>query len=72
MDADRFDGFDDIIQGHFNVDVSIDGDPVIIKSDGNPTYNFANVIDDHMMQITHVLRGAEWLPATPKQLSLYR
>lgn len=52
--------------------MSSDGDPIIIKSDGNPTYHFANVIDDHMMQITHVLRDVEWLTSTPKQLSLYR
>ncbi|ORY80349.1 glutamyl-tRNA synthetase [Protomyces lactucae-debilis] len=46
-------------------------DPVLIKSDGYPTYHFANVVDDHLMQITHVIRGEEWLPSTPKHLSLY-
>jgi glutamyl-tRNA synthetase len=46
-------------------------DPVLMKSDGFPTYHFANVVDDHLMQITHVIRGEEWLPSTPKHLSLY-
>lgn len=72
MEADRFAGFDDMIQGHITSYESSGGDPVIFKWDGHPTYHFANVIDDHLMQITHVLRGAEWLTTTPKQLSLYR
>ncbi|SCV71445.1 BQ2448_3033 [Microbotryum intermedium] len=46
-------------------------DFVLRKSDGLPTYHFANVVDDHSMGITHVLRGEEWLPSTPKHLSLY-
>ena len=46
-------------------------DPVLIKSDGYPTYHLANVVDDHLMQITHVIRGEEWLPSTPKHLALY-
>ncbi len=46
-------------------------DFVILKSDGFPTYHFANVIDDHLMGITHVLRGEEWIPSTPKHLYLY-
>ena len=48
-----------------------EGDPIIIKSDGWPTYHFANVVDDHLMKISHVLRGVEWLPSTPKHLMLY-
>ncbi|XP_034946967.1 probable glutamate--tRNA ligase, mitochondrial [Chelonus insularis] len=55
-------------------DVSLtlqEGDPVIIKTDGFPTYHFANVVDDHFMEISHVLRGVEWLLSTPKHLELY-
>ncbi|MCJ1377020.1 Glutamate--tRNA ligase mitochondrial [Xylographa soralifera] len=47
-------------------------DPVIIKSDGLPTYHLANVVDDHYMKITHVIRGVEWMPSTPKHLELYK
>jgi nondiscriminating glutamyl-tRNA synthetase len=46
-------------------------DQVIVKSDGYPTYHLANVVDDHLMQITHVIRGEEWLPSVPKHLLLY-
>ena len=46
-------------------------DQIIIKSDGYATYHFANVIDDHLMKITHVMRGEEWLPSTPKHIILY-
>lgn len=46
-------------------------DFVLIKSDGYPTYHFANVVDDHLMQITHVIRGEEWLISTPKHVALY-
>ncbi|KAB8360686.1 hypothetical protein FH972_024424 [Carpinus fangiana] len=47
-------------------------DPILLKSDGTPTYHLANVIDDHLMEITHVVRATEWLPSTPKHLALYR
>ncbi|MCJ1281528.1 Glutamate--tRNA ligase mitochondrial [Xylographa opegraphella] len=47
-------------------------DPVLLKSDGSPTYHLANVVDDHHMKITHVIRGAEWMPSTPKHLELYK
>ncbi|KAG8530320.1 uncharacterized protein KY384_004822 [Bacidia gigantensis] len=46
-------------------------DPVLIKSDGNPTYHLANVVDDHHMEISHVIRATEWLPSTPKHITLY-
>jgi glutamyl-tRNA synthetase len=46
-------------------------DQVLIKSDGFPTYHLANVVDDHLMEITHVIRGEEWLPSTPKHIVLY-
>jgi glutamyl/glutaminyl-tRNA synthetase len=43
-----------------------------MKSDGFPTYHFANVVDDYLMKITHVIRGEEWLPSTPKHIILYK
>jgi glutamyl/glutaminyl-tRNA synthetase len=43
-----------------------------MKSDGFPTYHFANVIDDHLMKITHVIRGNEWISSTPKHIILYK
>lgn len=46
-------------------------DAILMKSDGYPTYHFANVVDDHLMGITHVIRGEEWLPSTPKHLAIY-
>lgn len=46
-------------------------DPILLKSDGFPTYHLANVVDDHLMKVTHVIRGEEWLPSTPKHLALY-
>jgi len=63
----------DIIRGRvtFNTTKSLD-DKVLFKSDGMPTYHLANVIDDHLMQITHVIRGEEWLPSMPLHVLLYR
>jgi glutamyl-tRNA synthetase len=46
-------------------------DQILIKSDGFPTYHFASVVDDHLMEISHVIRGEEWLPSIPKHLMLY-
>ena len=63
---------DDYLRGKINFDISLQEDPIIIKSDGFPTYHFANVIDDHLMGITHVIRGEEWLPSMPKHLLLYQ
>ena len=63
--------FDDLIYGHIEVDNSELEDQVLLKSDGMPTYNFANVVDDHLMGITHVLRGNEYLSSTPKYNLLY-
>ncbi|BFZ55919.1 Glutamate--tRNA ligase mitochondrial [Savitreella phatthalungensis] len=56
--------------GHMATDTYFD-DPVLVKSDGFPTYHLANVVDDKLMEITHVIRGEEWLPSTPKHLALY-
>ena len=64
-------GFDDVIYGHVEVDCATLDDNVLIKADGLPTYNFANVIDDHTMGITHVMRGNEYLSSTPKYNLLY-
>ena len=47
-------------------------DQILIKSDGYPTYHFANVVDDHFMDISHVLRAEEWLSSTPRHINLYR
>lgn len=63
--------FDDVLYGHVEVDCSTLDDTVLIKADGMPTYNFANVIDDHLMAITHVLRGTEYLSSAPKYNLLY-
>ncbi|MDO4548519.1 MAG: glutamate--tRNA ligase [Clostridia bacterium] len=63
--------FDDALYGHVEVDCSTLDDNVLIKADGLPTYNFANVIDDHTMGITHVMRGSEYLSSAPKYNLLY-
>ena len=63
--------FDDVLYGHIAVDCSELDDMILIKSDGMPTYNFANVIDDHTMAISHVMRGNEYLASTPKYNLLY-
>lgn len=59
------------LQPQVNVDDVRYDDIVLVKSDGLPTYHFANVVDDHLMKITHVIRGEEWLPSTPKHVALY-
>ena len=64
--------FDDALYGHVEVDCSTLDDNVLIKGDGLPTYNFANVIDDHLMGITHVMRGTEYLSSAPKYNLLYK
>ena len=63
--------FHDEIYGDITVDNSELDDMVLIKSDGYPTYNFANVVDDHLMKITHVVRGNEYLSSSPKYNRLY-
>lgn len=64
--------FDDIIRGHIVVNSSTLDDKVLFKSDGMPTYHLANIVDDHLMEITHVIRGEEWLPSLPLHFMLYR
>ncbi len=64
--------FDDLIRGHITVNTSTLDDKVLFKSDGMPTYHLANIVDDHLMEISHVIRGEEWLPSLPLHLMLYR
>ncbi|XP_056390582.1 probable glutamate--tRNA ligase, mitochondrial isoform X2 [Hyla sarda] len=65
--------FQDLVFGWTHHDVaSVEGDPVILKGDGFPTYHLANVVDDYKMAVSHVLRGEEWLISTTKHLLLYR
>jgi glutamyl-tRNA synthetase len=63
--------FDDVVFGRISVENKILEDNILIKSDGLPTYNFANVVDDHLMGITHVVRGTEYLSSTPRYNLLY-
>jgi len=63
--------FDDRIRGKVSFAGNTIDDQVLIKSDGFPTYHLANVVDDHLMEVTHVIRGEEWLPSTPKHILLY-
>ena len=64
--------FTDIIRGHVNVNTSTLDDKVLFKSDGMPTYHLANIVDDHLMEISHVIRGEEWLPSLPLHILLYK
>lgn len=64
--------FDDLIRGHVKMNSSLLDDKVLYKSDGMPTYHLANIVDDHLMQISHVIRGEEWLPSCPLHVMLYR
>lgn len=63
--------FKDLIRGDIAINSKEIDDQVLIKSDGFPTYHFAVVVDDHLMKISHVIRGEEWLTSTPKQVILY-
>ena len=71
LESETVPEFNDLVFGETSIDISDEGDPIIIKSDGFPTYHFANVVDDHLMEVTHVLRGNEWKISTPKHLLLY-
>ena len=64
--------FEDMVLGKLSFPSDDIDDQVLIKSDGFPTYHLAVVVDDHLMEITHVLRGREWLPSTPKHVLLYK
>lgn len=62
----------DVIRGEVQFSSDLLDDQVLLKSDGFPTYHLAVVVDDHLMRVTHVIRGEEWLPSTPKHVLLYR
>lgn len=64
--------WNDMVYGEITVENSTLDDQVLLKSDGMPTYNFANVVDDHLMHITHIIRGSEYLSSNPKYLLLYK
>ncbi|OGI32257.1 MAG: glutamate--tRNA ligase [Candidatus Moranbacteria bacterium RIFOXYA12_FULL_35_19] len=63
--------FNDLIRGKVEIKNDLLDDQIILKSDGYPTYNFANVIDDHLMEISHIFRGEEYVSSTPKYIQLY-
>lgn len=64
--------FYDLIRGKISLPNEMIDDQILIKTDGFPTYHLANVIDDHYMKISHVIRGEEWLPSVPKHVTLYQ
>ncbi|KAJ4305759.1 Glutamate--tRNA ligase mitochondrial [Kalmusia sp. IMI 367209] len=75
---DQYPTYEDLVYGVFkplkrrgHVTESAYEDPILLKSDGLPTYHLANVVDDHHMKITHVIRGSEWMPSTPKHIAMY-
>lgn len=64
--------FEDIIRGTVKINTNHIDDQVLLKSDGFPTYHLANVIDDHLMKISHIIRGEEWITSVPKHILLYQ
>jgi len=64
--------FHDVIRGTITVDNRTLDDMVLLKSDGYPTYHLANVVDDHLMEITHIMRADEWIPSTPRHQIIYK
>ena len=62
----------DIIRGDINFETNLLDDKVLFKSDGMPTYHLANIVDDHLMETSHVIRGEEWLPSMPLHVLLYK
>lgn len=75
MEPGRVFTYEDVVYGHMNfrpdVMSGLTEDPILMKSDGWPTYHLASVVDDTEMHISHVLRGEEWIPSMPKHLALY-
>ena len=71
MPLEGTDTYDDAVFGRISIDYATLDDTILLKSDGLPTYNFANVVDDHLMGITDVIRGEEYLSSTPKYNALY-
>ena len=72
MPKDETIEIDDLVRGKVKFDTNLIDDQVLIKSDGFPTYHFAVVVDDHLMSITDVVRGEEWISSTPKHIALYK
>lgn len=72
FDKDKTIEMSDLIRGEVRVNTSTLDDKILFKSDGMPTYHLANVVDDYLMKISHVIRGEEWLPSLPLHVSLYR
>ena len=78
---DQYPKYDDFVYGKSghgttkghkqHIDHPVYDDPILVKSDGFPTYHFANIVDDHLMQITHVIRGSEWMSSTPLHIAMY-
>ena len=64
--------FEDLIRGHIMVNTGTLDDKVLFKSDGMPTYHLAHIVDDHIMKISHVIRGEEWLPSLPLHVMIYK
>lgn len=71
IDHDGVSTYTDCVFGEITIENKVLNDQILLKRDGMPTYNFANVVDDHTMAITHVVRGSEYLPSTPKYNMLY-
>lgn len=63
--------YDDVVRGTISFHARDIDDPILMKSDGYPTYHLAAIVDDHLMKITHILRSEEWLPSTPKHILLF-
>ncbi len=72
LEADKTIEVNDIIRGKVTVNTNTMDDKILMKSDGFPTYHLANIVDDHLMEITHVIRGEEWLPSAPLHVVLYQ
>ena len=71
MPEDHWVEFQDVVRGQVDVNTRTLDDKILLKADGMPTYHLANVVDDHLMEISHVIRGEEWLPSTPLHILLY-
>jgi glutamyl-tRNA synthetase len=72
MPVDGETSFVDGLRGEITIQNEEIDDQILLKSDGFPTYHLANVVDDHLMEISHVIRAEEWIPSTPKHVELYR
>lgn len=72
MNGDELVPMKDLIRGDIEVNTKVLDDKILFKSDGMPTYHLANIVDDHLMEISHVIRGEEWLPSLPLHVLLYR